>query len=446
MTTETWLPLVLGYLIPVGFFLLGWGGMEPEHARRAAARGLLALALATLGYFAVGFAFHLGGAGLMSNQEGLAQLDLLVRWGFIGLDGFFLSGGADTPEALLLFAAYLPLAATAVLIPVISLSRRATGWQTALLGLLVAAVLFPLPACWTWGGGWLAALGQTVERGHGLVDYAGSGAVYLLGGMIALGGALALPRTTARGEPVGMPPAHFPLLACLGALLTIIGWLGWSLGTPFHAVGAAVNPGRVAAGGLLGTAGATLTCLIYCWLVLGHSDPLMVARGAVAGLVAVSAGAPFLPPWASLVVGGLAGLLLPFGIYLVDHLLRLADSSGAVATTALSGMWGLLAVALFADGRSGQGWNGVGLETYRTVTGQGVTGFLAAHGMNGDGPGQLIAQLAGLVAIALAGLLSGWLTITLLELPRHPRPAPQPRRDESCASDENEYTSSSSHP
>ncbi|HEC36164.1 MAG TPA: hypothetical protein ENI39_06480, partial [Anaerolineae bacterium] len=378
MATETWLPLVLGYLIPVGFFLLGWGGIEPERARRAATQGLLALALAALGYFAVGFAFHLGGAAVVSDLPGLAGLDRLVGyrveaglyWGMIGLDGFFLAGDADTPEALVLFATYLPMVATATLLPVLSLAARARGWQTALIGMLVAALLFPLVACWVWGGGWLAALGRTVERGHGLVDYAGSGVVYLLGGTVALGGLLALGRGPAREEPAQMPPAHFPLLANLGALLVAVGWLGWSLGAPFHAAGAQVDPGRVAVNGLLAVAGATLTCLIYCWLALGHGDPLMVARGAAAGLVAVSAGAPFLPPWAALIVGGVAGLLLPLGVYLVDHLLRLADGTAAAATGALSGLWGLMAVALFADGRWGQGWNGVGLEEYRTVVGQ----------------------------------------------------------------------------
>ncbi len=424
MATETWLPLVLGYLIPLGLFLLGWGGMDEQQSHRAATRGLLALALATVGYFAVGFAFHLGGAGVVSEQPGLAALDALVGprqeahvyWGIVGLAGFFLDGGADTPEARVLFVVYLPMVATAVLLPVLSLSGRLKAWQTALLGLLTAALFFPLAACWGWGGGWLAALGRTIERGHGLVDYAGSGVVFLLSGMIALGGLLAVGRRPAGAQPAQMPLAHFPLLANLGALLLLIGWLGWSMGVPFHVVGAQVEPGRIAVNGLLAVAAATLTGTAYCWLVLGGGDPLMVSRAAAAGLVAISAAAPFVPPWAALVVGGLAGLLLPLAIYLVDHLLGLADRTAAVATTALSGLLGLLAVAFFADGRWGQGWNGVGLEEYRTVIGQGVTGFLPANGLSGDGPGQLIAQLAGLAAIALLGGLAGWGLTQLLTL------------------------------
>ncbi|MEE9616968.1 MAG: hypothetical protein V3T90_08175, partial [Anaerolineae bacterium] len=179
MTIETWLPALLGYLIPVGLFLLAWGGMEPQRARRSATVGALALALAALGYFIVGFAFHLGGAGLMSDQPGLEGLVRLfagegeLEWGLIGLAGFFLTDEAATPEALALFVTYLPLAATAVLLLVLSVNGRARIWQVAVGGLVVAAVLFPVAACWVWGGGWLSNLGITLERGHGFVDHAG---------------------------------------------------------------------------------------------------------------------------------------------------------------------------------------------------------------------------------------------------------------------------------
>ncbi len=417
MDTGIGFSLILGYLLPIGFFLLAWGGMEPERARRAAIQGLVALALATVGYSATGFAFHLGGAAVFSGRPGLGGLDSIwspldrtrgLGWGVIGLKGFFLSRGADTPEALALFVSYLPLAATAVLMPVMALFGRTRGGWMALLGLLTGALLFPLAACWVWGGGWLASMGQTLARGHGTVDYAGSGVVYLLGGMVAWGALTALGRKPPQDGPAEMPPAHFPLLANLGALLIAVGWLGWSLSIPFHADGARLDSGRIAANGLLALAGATMASLFYCWLALGHGDSLMVARGAAGGLVAVSAGAPFLPPWAALAVGVGAGLLVPLGVYLVDRVLRLADAPASVATAALPGLWGLLAVALFADGRWGQGWNGIGAEVYRTIIGQGVSGFLVAPGLIGDGPGQMVAQMVAAVALGLLGFAGGW--------------------------------------
>ena len=429
MAIETWLPGLLGFLIPVGLFLLAWGGMEQRLAHRSATVGALALALATLGYFAVGFAFHLGGAGLVSDRPGLEGLVRLFAgegglvWGLIGLAGFFLADEAATPEALALFVIYLPLVVAAVLLPVLSVSGRARGWQVSVAGLVVAAVLFPLAACWVWGGGWLANLGVTLERGHGFADYAGSAVVYLLGGMAALGALVGLGQRLPPGEPgqpEEMPPAHFPLLANLGALLFGLGWLGWSLSVPFHVVGAELNLPRIAVNGLLAGAGAILVSQAYCWITVGHADALMAARGMAAGFVAISAGAPFVPPWAALVIGALAGLLLPLGVYLVERVLRLPDGMATVSLGVAGGLWGALAVALFADGRWGQGWNGVGLTEYHTVVGQGVTGFFRAKGFIGDGPGQLIAQLAGIGAIGLLAFLVGWLLFLGLNL--HHRP------------------------
>ena len=158
MTTAGWLPALLGYLIPVGLFLLAWGGMEPAKARKAATLGALSLALAVLGYFAVGFAFHLGGAGWMSNDSGLQALRSLyggggeLGWGLVGLTGFVLSGDSATEEMLSLFVIYLPLVTTAVLLLMLSASTQARGWQAALGGGVMATVLFPLVACWAWGG------------------------------------------------------------------------------------------------------------------------------------------------------------------------------------------------------------------------------------------------------------------------------------------------------
>ncbi len=430
MTIEAWWPGLLGYLIPVGLFLLGWGGMEPARARRSTTVGALTLALGGLGYFAVGFALHLGGAGLMSDQPGLASLTRLfageagAHWGLVGLAGFFLSGDEATPEIYTLFLTYLPLVASAVLLTVLSLSGRARGWQMAVGGLLVAGVLFPLAACWAWGGGWLANLGTTIQRGHGFVDYGGSGIVYALGGFAALGAVTGLgrqPPHRAGDEPEGpvveMPPAHFPLLTNLGALLFGLGWLAWSLSKPFHAANARINLPRVAVNGLMAATGAIIVSQAYCWFTTGEADALMSARGAAAGFIAIAASAPFVPPWAALVIGAVAGLLLPLGVFLVEHVLHLPDATATIALGITAGVWGLLAVALFADGRSGQGWNGVGPTEYHTVLGQGVTGFLPADGLTGDGPGQLVAQLAGLGAVTIPVWVISGLTFFALSLP-----------------------------
>jgi Amt family ammonium transporter len=212
-----------------------------------------------------------------------------------------------------------------------------------------------------------------------------------------------------------------------------LGWLGWSLSAPFHVAGAELNLPRIGVNGLLAGAGAVLASQIYCWFTVGHADALMAARGAAAGFVAISAGAPFVSPWAALVTGALAGLLLPLGVYLVERVLRLPDGTATAALGIAGGLWGTLAVAIFADGRWGQGWNRVGLEEYHTVAGQGVTGFLPAEGLIGDGPGQLIAQLAGVAAIGLLAFLVGWLLYLGLNVPYRPRSERRPDAGEAEA-------------
>jgi Amt family ammonium transporter len=441
MAIEIWLPALLGYLVPLGLFLTAWGGMEPQRARRAATVGALALALAALGYFALGFGFHLGGAQVIAERgnlaidvkglEGIYSVGEEKQWGLIGVTGFFLSGKDShtgepiplTAEGMALFVNYLPMVAAAVLLVALSAYGRARGWQVTLGGLAVAMFLFPVVACWAWGGGWLANLGaaETVARGHGFVDYAGSGVVYLLGGMAALGALVALGQRLEPGEPgqpEEMPPAHFPLLANLGAMVFGVGLMSWSLSTPFHATGADLNLPRIAVNLVLAGAGAILTTQTYSWLAIGHADALMSARGAVAGFVAAAAGAPFVPPWAALLLGAVVGIALPLGVYVVERGLRLPDATATVAIGIAAGLIGLLAVAIFADGLWGQGWNGVGPDEYQTEATKGVTGFLpAAEFATGDGPGQLIAQLTGMGIISLIAFAAGWITFAVLNLP-----------------------------
>jgi hypothetical protein len=139
----------------------------------------------------------------------------------------------------------------------------------------------------------------------------------------------------------------------------------------------------------------------------------MTARGVIGALVAVSAGLPFFPLWATLAVGAGAGLLVPLIQYAIDHLLRLEDATSAVATHGLSALWGLLAVGLIAGGRAGAGWNGVGEGVYLGVEGQGVSGYLVASGLASDWPGQFQAQAFGVAAIACVVLLASGLLMGL---------------------------------
>jgi Amt family ammonium transporter len=421
-----------GYFLPVGLLLLSWGGLPPRQARRITPLAALALALATVGYWAVGFAFHLGGAHAVNPDDpALTGLDMLLApsgggWGLLGLTGFFLAGVEDTSGALTLFLAYLPVMASSVLLTVLALaeSRR---WLVVVAGALAGTVVVPIAACWMWGSGWLAHLGETLGLGHGFVDFGGSTLVLWLPGAMALGTLLLQPRATVEPAPAP-PPAYFPLLANVGVLLLALGWAGWSLSGPFHTTDVTLNGARVALSAWLGMSGATLTSQLYAWLVTGKLEALMAARGIAAGWGAVLASAPFLPPWAALVVGLLAGLLFPFLLYAIHVLLRLRDTAGTVALGLTAGICGTLGVALFADGRWGQGWNRLTLESS-----QGVIGLIF-----GGGAGQLTAQLVGLLALGAWGMLwgAGLGLATRVRLPRRASTSATPPEDEATTAEE----------
>jgi len=160
----------LGLLAPLALVLLAVGATPPDEASEVVATALGALAVGIVGYVACGFAFQFGGLGLRVAWPGVAGLvaewspldpTLGLGWGAIGLQGFFLSGAAATPDAYALAAAQLPAVAVAVLIPTLALARRAN--RAALLGVAatMGGLLFPIVGNWVWGGGWLALLGAT---------------------------------------------------------------------------------------------------------------------------------------------------------------------------------------------------------------------------------------------------------------------------------------------
>lgn len=462
MDVTTFLPAALTLLLPLGLILLIASAMPEDQAPAAAVNALVVWSTAALAYFGLGFAFHFGGIAQVTPDPDLSGLywewypldqsvDLEVArlWGVVALRGFALAGEATTAGALSLFLSHLALVGAAALIPLGALPRQGRGLAAVLSGLLTGAVIYPLPGNWLWGGGWLSNLGTSLGLGHGLVDFGGTSVIFLGGSMVALA-ALLLFRSradqselaqsaaelvvvtgpdhhlTVYDEPAApleeeilpttpMPSAYLPILSLLGAGLMLLGWLGLSAG--LHIPTAMnINPAHAAVAGVLAALGAALTAAGYSWLTTREVNPLMASRGLAAGLVVAVAGAPFMPIWVSLVAGLLMGLFLPMLIYLFNQGLRLADESGVLATYGVSALLGLLLLPFFADGRAGQGWNGLGLADYAGVTGQGVSGLLVAAGFASDWPGQLQAQLAGIAAVGIWALLWGILLFQTIKV------------------------------
>jgi Amt family ammonium transporter len=266
-----------------------------------------------------------------------------------------------------------------------------------------------------------------------LVDFAGAGTVFLVGGAVALAGLLALvprkPRRPAheRDLPVPLPPSHMPLLAAAGALFILSGAVSWAWASPLLILDT-VWPMRGAVAVMLAAAGGTLVPMAYTWFVAGRSDPMMAAKGLAAGAIAGMALGPFVRPGAALAIGALVGLLVPLATYLVNEVLRVADDTHVTSIYLLGAAVGIVAVGILADGLAGGGWNQVGAESYLGVTGQGVTGLMAAEGLQRDWPGQVQAQLVGLAALFLvpfftASLLFVPVAVVMRGLQRPPEEA-----------------------
>lgn len=409
----------LSLLVPAGFILVGVAGLPRERAWNAALGGLAALGMASLAYWAVGFALQFGGVGLAYSHSELSDLvwewsPLSTQWGMgwgaAGLTGWFLSGDGMTGMAYGLFLAHLPWAVTAAIIPLLALKDRAPTVATMVLALVMGGLIYPLAGNWVQGGGWLSALGTNLSLGHGLVDFGGAGSVHLVSAGVALAALVVWAPKRKRVHPasVKLPPAHLPLLAVLGCLLIPSGTIGWLWANPLQS--ALINELGLVRGSvnvLLFAASGSIVPLLYTWFVTGRSDPVMTARGVAAGVVAGLAAGPFVQPGIAVLIGFLAGATLPFVTFLVDSTLRLEDVTGSISVSGLPAMIGLLLVGLFADGAVGQGWQMAGVESYLGVAGQGVSGLFTGSEFQPDFPGQLQAQVIGVLALSLWGFLAG---------------------------------------
>ena len=408
------------YLAPLAVLLLAAGAIEERRTARAATVGLVAFALVMIVYGAVGFGFQFGGIGLVNDAPGLQALvrewspldtTLGTGWGILGLDAFGINLVFVNQDITNLYLYHAALAATAVLMPALALAARVRS-RVLVIGAAVLGIFFyPMAANWVWGGGWLQQFGITSSLGHGMVDFAGSGVVFLFGGLATLGALLGYGLrshtgvTTAANIPE-FPSAHLPLFMILGAFLFLLGGNAVVFANPFRIQDLPVTQIQL---NLINAAMAGLVvATLYGWFVSGEPLAMLASRGLVAGMVAVSASLPFIAAWAALVIGGIAGLLLPLTTYAVERWIRADDQALLVPTFGVAGIWGLLALAIFADGTYGIGWNKTGAGRYLGVAGQGVTGIFAQTGFVPDSPGQMEAQFFGIVAIGLLAFLTSF--------------------------------------
>ncbi len=379
---------VLVLFMQAGFALVETGFTQAKNASHTMMMNLVIFALGVVGWWVCGYAFMFGSVDV-SHALGVTALGApwhMGDWNLLSHHGFFLGGNAYDVSVLGFFFFQLVFMDATATIPTGAMAERWKFSSFCVWGLFASMLLYPIYGNWVWGGGWLSQLGLLGPKwGHGAVDFAGSGVVHAMGGVAAFWGAKILGARIGKfdkdGKPRAIPGHHLPM-AMLGTFILLVGWMGFNgastfAGTDFRLATVIVNT-------ILASATGCLAAMIVMWRVFGKPDPSMTANGLLAGLVAITAPCAFVAPWAAAVIGIVAGVLVVAVVVLVERVLKVDDPVGAVAVHGANGLWGLLALGLFADGTYGDGWNGVAGN---------VKGLFY-----GDG-GQFMAQLASVLTI-----------------------------------------------
>ncbi|MCC7077405.1 MAG: ammonium transporter [Acidimicrobiia bacterium] len=361
----TWLVVAgaLVFFMQAGFAMVETGFTRAKNASHVIMTNYVVFALATLGFMAFGFSFMYGGLADLPNigfKQFGEPLVSVGGWNFLSGGGWFLGGSAYDVGVLAFFFFQLMFVDTMATIPTGAMAERWKFSAFCVFALVAGAFIYPLVGNWVWGNGWLANLGVNLGLGNGAVDFAGSGVVHAVGGVTALMGAIVLGPRLGKYNKDGTAsalPAHNIPMGIIGTIILFFGWIGFNGGSTLGASDfrfTIVIVNTI----LAGCMGAVVAMLVVK-AKFGKFDPSMAANGGLAGLVAITAPCAFVAPWAALLIGGIGGGVVVFSILLVDRL-RVDDPVGAVSVHGVCGIWGVLAVGIFADGSYAYGLNGDG--------------------------------------------------------------------------------------
>ncbi len=397
--------LFTGFLVmfmQAGFALVETGFCRRKNAAHVLMTNFLIYGIGIIGFFLVGYALMFGSYGGVATLGGAGAINGTAidigGWNILGTKGFAFNGIYDV-GVMTHFLFNLVFMDTTATIVTGAMAERWKFSAFVVYGFVVSMVFYPVFGNWAWGGGWLAQLGTKSSLGHGYVDFAGSGVVHGIGGFLGLAGAAVIgPRRgkyNADGTANTFPAYNLPL-AILGTFILAFGWFGFNPGSTLAATDLRISV--VAVNTMLASATGAFVAVLWAWKVrtnvYGKPDPGMAANGMLAGLVAITAPSGFVAPWAALAIGAIAGPLVVESMLFFERKAKIDDPVGAISVHGINGLWGVLALGLFADGTYGAGWNGVD----GTVTGL----------FYGDSK-QIIAQAIGCLTIVVWAGGIGWL-------------------------------------
>ncbi len=318
----------LVFWMQAGFAMVECGFARAKNAGNIIMKNLMDFCIGTVVFIAIGFGLFLGEDMLMGFM-GKPNIDIFTNYASFDWSNFVFN---------------LVFCATTATIVSGAMAERTRFLSYCVYSAVISAVIYPIEAHWTWGGGWLSAMG--------FHDFAGSNCIHMVGGISALIGAAILgPRIgkfvkdkKGKVTKVNAFPGHNIPMGALGVFILWLGWYGFN--------GAACTDmaqlGSVFVTTTIAPAVATVVCMIFTWIKYGKPDVSMCLNASLAGLVAITAPCDVTDALGATIIGAVSGVLVVFGVWFLDNVIRVDDPVGAVAVHMFNGIWGTIAVGLFA--------------------------------------------------------------------------------------------------
>ncbi len=376
--------LLCGFLVfnmRAGFAFLGAGFLQKKNTLNYLTMSFMDFCVGGLIYWAFGFALMFGGSYLAFGLDAGNAL--------FGYSGFFLSFGSFDYSTSKLWLFQMMFSAAACTIVAGAVAERIKFNVHVICSAALCGIMYPVYGHWVWGGGWLASL----PFGSGMKDFAGSGVVHGIGGLIALVGAWMVGPRFGKYNPDGTPNmfhGHNLSFVVLGTLFLLFGWFGFNAGSTLGSTDLRVS--IIASNTFLAACTGGIALMYITYYNTGKYDIVMTCKGALAGCVAITASGAYVSHWAAVAIGFIAVFILKASLHFIENKLRIDDPVGAISVHGASGLWGLLSVGIFADG------------SYL-----GVKGLIAGSGW------QLLSQFIGCVVLMIWALGLGYILFYILK-------------------------------
>ena len=369
----------LVFFMQAGFAMVESGFTRAKNAVNILMKNLMDFSMGSIAYWAIGFAIMFGAGNAFMGTSGWFVPSQTLTEGAAASTSIFSSLEWSSVPTYAAWLFQLVFAATAATIVSGAMAERTQFKSYLIYSIFITGIIYPVVGHWIWGGGWLSDLGMS--------DFAGSTVVHSTGGWLALTGAIVLGPRMGKYDSDGNPrpiAGHNLPLAALGVFILWLGWFGFNPGSQMGADAAEIS--SIAITTNLAAAAGAILAMITAWIILGKPDAGMALNGALAGLVAITAGCASVTPTSAAIIGALGGIVVVLSVLLFEKL-RIDDPVGAISVHGTCGALGTILVGFFDSSNGVFAGGGFGLLGTQIVGVLAVlvwclvTGFILFYGI-----------------------------------------------------------------